>query len=136
MIAKFGFCAFSHPPQDLVPGLQIAAISAEPLIVPPELWIARLSSPSAILHEKPVEKQRIRLLRHNCEGEIGWSFVQILDADEGVCREGLVASCCVGLPQDATQQWQPHVHDVDTHKHLSVFKQVSRIHVYSFVDLT
>jgi hypothetical protein len=136
MLEKFGVCAFSHPPEDLIPGLRIAAISGEPQIKPPELWIAQLSSPSAILHEKPVNKQRVRLLRHNCEGEIGWSYVQVIDGDDAVCREGLVASCCVGLPQDATAEWQPPTYDVDTHKHLSVFKQVSRLAIHSFVVST
>ena len=102
MIAKFGCCAFTHPSEDLKPSLRIAALPSEPLIRPPEMWIAQLSAIklAVILHEKPVDcEQRVRLMRHNCETEIGWSYVLIENADSGVCREGLVASCCVGLPQ-------------------------------------
>jgi hypothetical protein len=129
MVGKFGCCAFTHPLEDLKPSLRIAAFTSEPVIIPPEMWIARLSTvnPAAILHEKLVDCQRVRLVRHNCETEIGWSCVLTESTDSGVCTEGLVASCCVGLPQDAAADWLPPTYDMDTHRHASVFKQVSSV---------
>jgi hypothetical protein len=89
----------------------------------PESWMAQLSCVPSMLHPPPLDGQRARLLRHNCEGEIGWSCVQVDNGEDGVSAEGLVASCCVGLPQGLAPEWQPPTYDVDTHKLPSVFKQ-------------
>ena len=127
MIAKFGFCAFLHPPDDFRAGSQVSAVVSEPSLKRPEVWMAQLSSPVSILEPRPSDGQRVRLLRHNCEREIGWSYVQTEDGGSGVCREGLVASVCVGLPLETTAGWEPPTYGVDTHKPLSVFKQASTL---------
>ena len=126
IIAKLGFCAFLHPPEDLKPGTRVAVAAGEPPVI--ECMMAQLSSPAAVLHDRPLQGALMRLLRHNCEGEIGWSFVQIDDVGGQGVREGLVASCCVGLPQGIAAEWEPPTYDVDTHRHPSVFKQASQLH--------
>jgi hypothetical protein len=123
MIAKFGFCAFGHPQEDFNSGSQVS--THEAAVPPPEYYLAQFSSTASFLRERPKDGQRILLLRHNCEGEIGCSYVRVDEEDCGVSREGLVASSCVGLPDATAAEWQPPTYDVDTHKHPSVFKQAS-----------
>jgi hypothetical protein len=128
MLKKFGFCAFAHPPEDLKTNARSSADAVESSPAGPELWMAQLSSVSSMLQLQPAEGQHVRLLRHNCEGEIGWSCVQIHDTENGLCEEGLIASCCIGLPPSAADDWRPPTYDVDTHKFPSVFKQ-ARVHL-------
>jgi hypothetical protein len=120
MMRKFGYCAFTHPLEDFNAAERV---SADVIHTGPELCMAQLSTASAVHRLQLKEGQQVRLLRHNCEDEIGWSCVQIHDVENGVCEEGLVATCCIGLPQGATADWQPPTYDVDTHKFPSVFKQ-------------